>query len=106
MKTLFTVFFLAVAPLAAGCGSAPPSPEALAAATQRADLSIEGMTCASCSVTVRTAVNKLEGIGTIEVDVDGGSAAVTYDPAKTSPEAIATAITGAGYTTTVSTKGS
>ncbi len=96
---------LYVAILGGGCGAAERSAEVLAAATETATFEVEGMTCASCSVTVRTAVSKLDGIGTVEVDVTGGKATVAFDPNKTSATAIAEAITQSGYTATVSTEG-
>ncbi|RME27912.1 MAG: heavy-metal-associated domain-containing protein [Deltaproteobacteria bacterium] len=71
------------------------------AKTRTATLAIEGMTCASCSVTVRTAARKLDGLVSIEVDVDGGRATVQYDPDRLTPEQIAEQISSTGYKTTV-----
>lgn len=96
---------LYIATLGCGCDASEPSAEVHAAASQTATFQVEGMTCASCSVTVRTAVGKLDGIGTVEVDVAAGTATVAFDPDKTTPSAIARAITGSGYTATASTEG-
>ncbi len=93
------------------CGTDQPAPSAATAtataatavATRTATLAIEGMTCASCSVTVRKAAKHLDGVNSIKVDVDAGQAAVTFDPAKVSAQQIADRITDAGYKTTVAT---
>jgi len=94
-----------VATIACGCGAQEPSAEVLAAATQTATFKVEGMTCASCSVTVRTAVGRLEGIGTVDVDVAAGTATVGFDPHKTTAADIAAAISHSGYAAAVSTEG-
>jgi len=96
---------LYVASLGCGCGAPEPSAEVLAAATQSATFKVEGMTCASCSVTVRTAVSKLDGIGSVDVDVAAGTTTVAFDPNKTTADAIAEAITHSGYSATVDTEG-
>jgi len=96
---------LYLATLGCGCDTSAPSAEVLAAASQTATFKVEGMTCAACSVTIRTAVGKLDGIGTVAVDVPAGTATVAFDPDKTTPSAIADAITGSGYTATVATEG-
>lgn len=105
MKKLVTFALVAgtayVASLACGCDTTGPSAEVMAAATQTATLDVQGMTCASCSVTVRTAVRRLDGIGNVEVDVAAGTATVAFDPGKTTAAEIAQAITGSGYTASV-----
>lgn len=84
-----------------GCGGNTATAEEPVKATHTATVKIEGMTCASCSVTVRTAVNKLSGVASIEVDVAKGSATVKFDSAQVSAEDIAKKITDAGYASTV-----
>jgi copper chaperone CopZ len=90
---------LTTAALAPACG--PAADAAAVTANHRAALTIEGMTCGSCSVTVKTAANKLAGLATIEIDVPAGTAAVTFDSAVVSAEQIAAKISAAGYATTV-----
>ncbi len=102
-KLVFPVLLFAgatAASLGCGCANDTPSEEVLAAATETATLKVEGMTCASCKVTVRTAARKVDGVAKVDVDVDAGTATVTYDPRRTDPKAIAEAITGAGYRAT------
>jgi mercuric ion binding protein len=67
------------------------------ASLQTATLSVENMTCASCPITVRLAMESVEGVRSAEVDFQTGSATVVFDPALTDPEAIAAASTNAGY---------
>lgn len=106
MKCLFPLLLASVlaapAILASGCSTAESAGSTVAVtADHTATLKIEGMTCASCSVTVKTAAKKLDGLATIEVDVAAGQATVTFDSAKVSAEQIAAKITDAGYKTTV-----
>jgi mercuric ion binding protein len=56
-------------------------------------LKVDGMTCGGCEAAVRSAARKVEGVKDAKVSYAKGTAEVTYDPAKTSPEAIARAIT-------------
>jgi copper chaperone CopZ len=87
----------------AGCGSTtnatPTAVEVgeLASATLRVD----GMTCASCEVSIRVAAEKLDGVHLAEVDYESGSARVRYDPDKVTPARIAEAISALGYPATV-----
>src|SRR5215212_8665756 len=56
-------------------------------------LKVSGMTCAGCEVAVRLAARRVDGVRDVTVSYAKGKAEVTYDPAKTSPAAIAAAIT-------------
>lgn len=58
-------------------------------------LLIGGMSCTHCVRAVRTALAEVPGAQVGRVDV--GSATVRYDPARTSPAAIAEAVRDAGY---------
>ena len=58
-------------------------------------LKIEGMSCGHCVMSVKKAIDGLEGVSTSDVEV--GSAKVTYDESKTNSDAIAGAVTSAGY---------
>ena len=64
-------------------------------------LEVQGMTCAACPITVKTALKKVPGVSGVKVDYKSGIAEVNYDPNKTSPDELAKAITTAGYPTTV-----
>lgn len=56
-------------------------------------LKVEGMTCGGCEAAVKAAAKKVEGVKDAKVSYEKGTAEVVYDPAKTTPEAIARAIT-------------
>jgi copper chaperone CopZ len=58
-------------------------------------LPIGGMSCTHCVRAVHAALADLPGAHVERVDV--GSATVRYDPARTSPAAIAEAVRDAGY---------
>jgi copper chaperone len=60
------------------------------------DIAIRGMTCQHCVMTVKEELSKLPGLLVNEVRV--GSARVTYDEAKISPERITAAVEDAGFT--------
>ena len=61
-------------------------------------LAIEGMSCANCARNVRRALESVEGV-TVQ-RVDPGSAIVAIDTSKTSADAVAAAVTDAGYPAT------
>lgn len=71
------------------------------AATQTVTLSVPGMTCAVCPITIKKALNKVEGVETIEVNLEKKEALVTFDDAKTTVEALLEATKNAGYPSTV-----
>lgn len=62
-------------------------------ATQVCTLKVSGMTCAGCEAAVRMAARSVQGVTEVKVSYAKGHAEVTYEPAKTTPEAIAKAIT-------------
>ncbi len=78
----------------------PQNTQAVAAA-QQARFTVEGMTCASCNVAVKVAAEKVNGVSKAGASHAKKTAWAMYDPVKTNPEAIAQAITNAGYKTTV-----
>ncbi len=71
------------------------------AAPHTATLSVEGMTCAACPITVKKALGKVPGVSRAEIDFDKRQAIVTYDAAKTSTEALMRATRDAGYPSTL-----
>lgn len=66
---------------------------------------IENMTCAACPITVRKAMQGVEGVKSVDVDFGAKTATVVYDPAETAPDAIAQASTNAGYPATLTAHG-
>lgn len=71
------------------------------AATQTATLSVPGMTCAACPITLKKALNKVEGVENIKVDLEEKKALVTFDDAKTNVQALLEATKNAGYSSVV-----
>nr|AEP25437.1 MerP [Aeromonas sp. ND1] len=71
------------------------------AATQTVTLSVPGMTCASCPITVKHALSKVEGVSNTDVSFDERQAVVSLDDAKTSVQKLTKATTDAGYPSSV-----
>ena len=67
------------------------------AATQMVALSVPGMTCAACPITVKKALNKVDGVSKADVSFEKREARVTFDDAKTNVTALIKATTDAGY---------
>ncbi len=66
--------------------------------TQVVTLNVPDMFCGGCEVGVKVAANKVDGVKAVKTDSDKRTAVVTFDPSKTSAEAIASAITkNAGF---------
>src|SRR5712692_6260323 len=57
-----------------------------------ATLNIPDMFCAGCEVGVKIAANKVDGVSEVKTHADNRTADVTFDPSKTNPQAIASAI--------------
>lgn len=71
------------------------------AATQTVKLAVPGMTCASCPITVKKALSKVEGVSKTDVNFDKREAVVTFDDAKTSVQKLTKATEDAGYPSSV-----
>lgn len=76
--------------------SVSPAP----AETKSVTLSVSGMTCAACPITVKTALSKVKGVEKVEVRFERKEAVVTYDAAKTNVAALKDASLKAGYPAT------
>ncbi len=93
MRKTVLLSFLFLAPLALGV--APVN--AAQAATRTVTLAVENMSCATCPITVRKALEKVPGVAQAKVDFDTRTATVTFDPAKARVEDLTRATTEAGY---------
>lgn len=71
------------------------------AATKIVTLSVPGMTCETCPITVKKALSKVAGVQKAEVSFEKREAVVTFDDAKTNAEALTKATANAGYPATV-----
>ena len=77
----------------------------MSAQSSTASFRVSGMTCGNCERHVRRAAEAVKGVDRVDVDLVGGRATVSFDPASTTPVAIAAAITEAGYETTEASGG-
>lgn len=71
------------------------------AATQTVTLSVPGMTCAACPITVKKAISKVDGVSKTDVNFDKREAVVTFDDTKTSVQKLTKATESAGYPSSV-----
>lgn len=67
------------------------------AATQTVTLSVPGMTCATCPITVKKALSKVEGVNRVEIRYERREAVVTFDDARTAVATLTKATANAGY---------
>jgi Cu+-exporting ATPase len=63
----------------------------------RQRLDIGGMTCAACSARVQRALERTDGVDQAAVNLMTNSAAVTYDPERTSPQQLIAVVEKTGY---------
>lgn len=89
---LVFVFFLQLT----ACGEEEPS-VVLDASLQTVTLDVQKMDCPMCKITIRKALEKVDGVRDAEVDYDAKTASVTFDPGSTSISALIQATTDAGY---------
>ena len=88
MKKLFTAAVVSL--LTTFCTSAWAAPKTVT-------LSVSGMTCAACPITIKKALTEVDGVTEAEVSFDKKEAVVTFDDTKTSVSALIEATTNAGY---------
>jgi mercuric ion binding protein len=86
---------LAIAVLAGGSLNAAPDVE------ETVSFSVEKMTCATCPIAVRKAMERVEGVKEVTVDFDSKTAVVTYDAGMTDATVIGAASTDVGFPATV-----
>lgn len=67
------------------------------AVTRTATLSVPGMTCPACPITVKKALGKVDGVTAVKVNFEKREAIVTFDDAKASLQQLTDATTNAGY---------
>lgn len=89
MKTTLFAFTLAIA--AAGLS------HTAFAAQKTVVLSVPGMTCSACPITVKKALEKVSGVEKVTVTYEPKQAVVTFDDTKTNAEGLTQATKQAGY---------
>lgn len=65
-------------------------------------LKVSGMHCSHCRSKVEQALQKVPGVQGASVDLEEGVADVDFDPKRTQPDALVTAVVAAGYAAQVS----
>lgn len=70
-------------------------------ATRTVTLSVPGMTCAACPITVKKAIGQVDGVRKVEVLYEKRSAVVSFDDAKTSVDKLTKATEAAGYPSSI-----
>jgi len=71
------------------------------AAEETVTFAVTNMTCALCPVTVRRAMESIDGVRSVEIDFEAKTATVFFDPQVATPEQIASASANAGYPASV-----
>lgn len=71
------------------------------AVTKTVTLSVPGMTCEACPITVKKALSKVAGVQKAEVSFEKREAVVTFDDAKASADVLTKATANAGYPSSV-----
>ena len=66
-------------------------------------LSVSGMTCPACAVSVQSALTKLPGVKSTLVDVKTGEALLQFDADLVQPKDLANAVTEIGFESSVKT---
>ncbi len=77
---------------------------AVAAPPQTATLAVENMTCGTCPIVVKKALERVSGVTSTSVDFDKRTATVTFDPGKTTSAKLTQATTEAGFPSKVISK--
>jgi mercuric ion binding protein len=77
------------------------STAAYAASPQTVTLDVQNMTCATCKITVKKALEKVPGVASAEVDFEKKTATVQFDPDKVTSATLTKATTDAGFPATV-----
>ena len=80
-------------------GSGPA--KAATAHTQTAIFAVANMTCATCPITVKTAMQRVAGVQSVNVSFERKTAVVVFDPSRVKSAAIAAASAEVGFPATL-----
>ncbi|MBS0325259.1 MAG: mercury resistance system periplasmic binding protein MerP [Proteobacteria bacterium] len=70
---------------------------AASAAPRTVTLSVPSMTCSACPITVKTALQRVDGVQTVAVTYEPKEAVVTFDDARTTVAKLREATANAGF---------
>ncbi len=88
MKLFWTMITSLI--LATNIAAAPES-------EQTVTFDVEKMTCATCPIAVRKAMERVDGVKEVNVDLDSKTAVVTFDASITTTTEIGSASTDVGF---------
>jgi copper ion binding protein len=92
MRALLPTMLLCAALSVVACRSEPK--------VMRVEIDVSGMSCDSCVQGITHEVGRLEGVQSVEVDLENGKAVVLYAEGVIEPAALEQTIEGLGYTAT------
>ena len=67
------------------------------ASPQVVTLNVPGMTCPACPITIKKALEKVQGVSKVDVRFEKKQVLVTFDDAKTNTDVLVKATTNVGY---------
>ncbi|MGI4843695.1 MAG: heavy-metal-associated domain-containing protein [Janthinobacterium lividum] len=70
---------------------------AVAGTTQTLTLDVQNMTCATCPITVKKALQQVPGVSDVKIDYERKTATVRVDPDKASAAMLTKATADAGF---------
>ena len=71
------------------------------AGTKTVTLSVPGMDCEACPITVKKAISRVPGVAKVSASLQRKEAVVTFDDSHATTEALTRATANAGYPSTV-----
>ncbi len=77
------------------------SAAAFAGPPRTVTLQVQNMTCETCPIVVRKALQRVPGVSSASVDLALKTATVTFDPDRVKPDALTQATTSAGFPSSV-----
>lgn len=89
--SVVTIMSAVASPIAAQAAHATP------ASARTATFLVAKMTCATCPITVKKAMQGVTGVRSVVVDLAARKAKVVFDPKRTNVSMIAAASTNAGF---------
>lgn len=104
LRTLAAGVLLALCASSCNDARAEGAPPQASPALSTVTLAVEGMSCASCSVAVRVALEKLDGVRDARVSFEQKRAIVRYVVGQVTPQQMVEAVNRLGYRASVGTK--
>ena len=84
---------------AAKCSADPGAKREHEPGNATVSIPVEGMSCGSCAASITRAVEGIDAVKRVDIDLAGARAVVEYTEGAVSPEHIVAAIAGLGYKT-------